>query len=106
MECYLGTDCNMCDMLKVPGMKTFLKLDEHPRNEAKPRGFSRSQDMKTGHFSSPEPTDIVDSHRSWALEARSLLVRLQASLPLLYATWVTQSPWFSGIYLVDIAGLA
>ena len=35
-------------MLKVPWMKSFLKLLEAPRKAAKPKGLSKSADMKMG----------------------------------------------------------
>ena len=48
LEACRGTDCSISDILKVPGMNTFLKLDEQARKEAKPVGLSKSHDMKTG----------------------------------------------------------
>ena len=105
LEPYLGTDWSIVDMLKVPGTNTFLKFAEHARKEAKPRGLSRSHAMKTGCVSSPL-WEREDSHKDSAFVTRSLLVKLTASWPPLYAICVTQFPSFSGIYLVDMAGFA
>ena len=84
LEPYLGTDWSIVDMLKVPGTKTFLKFEEHARNEAKPRGLSRSHAMKTGCVSLPL-WEREELHKACDLVTRSLLVRLKASFPPLYA---------------------
>ena len=81
LEDWRGTDCSISDMLNVPGMNTFLKLEEQAKKEAKPVGLSKSHDMKTGWISLPLSLDSTESQRSSLLVTSSLLVMLIASLP-------------------------
>jgi len=68
----MGIVLSNCDMLKVPGTKTFLKLVEQAKNEAKPRGVSKSQDRNTGD-SDLALADKELLHKSWAFSANSPL---------------------------------